>query len=90
MSRDSKQRASAGPGPGLAWAKRTQASPTSIHCCSNGPAAPRLAGLSYEYLAETMRRYADGERANNADMVNLMKAIPQAEREAMARYISSL
>jgi len=55
-----------------------------------GPAAPRLAGLSYEYLAETMRRYADGERANNADMVNLMKAIPQAEREAMARYISSL
>jgi cytochrome c553 len=55
-----------------------------------GPAAPRLAGLSYEYLAEAMRRYADGERTNNADMMNLMKAIPQAEREAMARYISSL
>ncbi len=53
-------------------------------------AAPRLAGQSYEYLVEAMRRFADGERANNADMTNLMKAISPAEREAMARFISGL
>lgn len=55
-----------------------------------GVAAPRLAGQSYEYLVESMRRFADGERANNADMTNLMKAISPDEREAMARFISGL
>jgi len=57
---------------------------------AGGVAAPRLAGQSYEYLVEAMRRFADGERANNADMTNLMKAISPAEREAMARFISGL
>jgi cytochrome c553 len=57
---------------------------------AGGVAAPRLAGQSYEYLVEAMRRFADGERANNADMSNLMKAISPAEREAMARFISGL
>jgi cytochrome c553 len=42
----------------------------------------------YEYLVEAMRRFADGERKNNADMANIMKAMSPAEREAMARYIS--
>jgi cytochrome c553 len=55
-----------------------------------GLAGPRLAGQSQEYLVEAMRRFADGERTNNADMMNLMKAIPPADREAIARYISSL
>jgi cytochrome c553 len=55
-----------------------------------GPAAPRLAGQSYAYLVESMRRYADGERANNADMMRIMQAVSPAEREAMARYISGL
>jgi cytochrome c553 len=55
-----------------------------------GLPAPRLAGQSYEYLVEAMRRYADGERTNNADMMNLMKSLTPADREAMARYISSL
>jgi cytochrome c553 len=53
-----------------------------------GLQAPRLAGQSYEYLVEAMRRYAEGERKNNADMMNIMQAISPAEREAMARYIS--
>jgi len=53
-------------------------------------AAPRLAGQSYEYLVEAMRRFVDGERTNNADMTNIMKAISPAEREAMARHISGL
>jgi cytochrome c553 len=55
-----------------------------------GPAAPRLAGQRYDYLVEAMRRFAEGERANSADMTNIMKAMAPAEREAMARYISGL
>jgi cytochrome c553 len=55
-----------------------------------GVAAPRLAGQSYEYLVEAMRRFADGERTNNADMKKLMEAFSPADREAMARYISGL
>jgi cytochrome c553 len=55
-----------------------------------GLPAPRLAGQSYEYLVESMRRYADGERTNNAEMKTIMQAISPAEREAIARYISSL
>jgi cytochrome c553 len=55
-----------------------------------GLAAPRLAGQSYEYLVETMRRYAEGERANSPEMKTIMAAISPAEREAIARYISGL
>ena len=55
-----------------------------------GLPAPRLAGQSYEYLVEAMRRYAEGERTNNAEMMNIMKALSSAEREAMARYIAGL
>jgi cytochrome c553 len=55
-----------------------------------GLAAPRLAGQSYEYLLEAMRRFAEHERTNNADMVKVMEAFSPAEREAMARYISGL
>jgi cytochrome c553 len=52
--------------------------------------APRLAGQRYEYLVEAMRRFADGERTNNAEMVTVMKAISPTDREAMARYLSGL
>ena len=55
-----------------------------------GVAAPRLAGQSYEYLVEAMRRYAEGERKNNADMMKIMQVISAADREAMARYLSGL
>jgi cytochrome c553 len=72
--------------------------PTTVAVCQachqqnfvGGVAAPRLAGQSYEYLVEAMRRFADGERTNNADMTNIMKAISPAEREAMARFITGL
>jgi cytochrome c553 len=57
---------------------------------AEGVTTPRLAGQTYEYLVEAMRRFADGERTNNADMVQIMKGIPAADREAMARYLSSL
>jgi cytochrome c553 len=56
----------------------------------SGPTAPRLAGQRYEYLVEAMRRYAEGERTNSAEMLTIMGALSPAEREAMARYISGL
>jgi cytochrome c553 len=55
-----------------------------------GLPAPRLAGQRYEYLVEAMRRFAEHERTNNADMMRIMEAMSPAEREAMARYISGL
>jgi cytochrome c553 len=57
---------------------------------AEGVTTPRLAGQTYEYLVESMRRFADGERTNNADMVQIMKGISPADREAMARYLSTL
>ena len=57
---------------------------------AEGMATPRLAGQSYEYLVEAMRRFADGERKNNATMMKMMAAIPPADRAAMARYLSGL
>jgi cytochrome c553 len=57
---------------------------------AGGLPAPRLAGQRYEYLVEAMRRFAEGERTNNADMTRIMEAISPAQREAMARYISGL
>jgi cytochrome c553 len=57
---------------------------------TGGLPAPRLAGQKYEYLVEAMRRYADGERTNNPEMMSMMKALSPAERETMARYISGL
>jgi cytochrome c553 len=55
-----------------------------------GLPAPRLAGQSYEYLVEAMRRFVDGDRTNNPDMVKIMQGISLAQRDAMARYISGL
>jgi cytochrome c553 len=55
-----------------------------------GLPAPRLAGQSYDYLVDAMRRFAEGERTNNGDMTKIMAAISPAERQAMARYISGL
>jgi cytochrome c553 len=55
-----------------------------------GPPAPRLAGLSYDYLVAAMRAFATTERTNNLDMPKFMQALPDSEREAMARYLSTL
>lgn len=51
---------------------------------------PRLAGLSYEYLAASMRAFANEERTNNEDMVKIMKMFTDSERDAMARYLAGL
>ena len=55
-----------------------------------GPPAPRLAGLSYEYLLAAMRSFAADIRTNNEDMPKLMQALTDSELDAMARYLSAL
>lgn len=57
---------------------------------NEGAPTPRLAGQSYDYLVSAMNRFANGERTNNADMVQIMKGLSPAQREAMAHYLSSL
>ncbi len=54
-----------------------------------GPPAPRLAGLSYEYLLAAMRNFAVGERTNNGDMPKFMQALTDSERDAIARYLAA-
>jgi cytochrome c553 len=55
-----------------------------------GAPAPRLAGLSYDYLIGAMRSFADGKRTNNLDMPGFMRALTDDQREAIAHYLSSL
>jgi cytochrome c553 len=55
-----------------------------------GPPAPRLAGLSYEYLLAEMRSFATDARTNNEDMPKFMQALTDGEIDAMARYLSAL
>jgi cytochrome c553 len=91
------------PGPARSAGAAAASPPSSVALCQvchqqnfsggltvAGQPAPRLAGQRYEYLVEAMRRFADGERTNNAEMVTIMKAVSPAEREAMARYMSGL
>ena len=55
-----------------------------------GMPAPRLAGLSYEYLVGEMREFASDERSNNLDMPKFVRALPEGQRDAIARYLSAL
>ena len=72
--------------------------PTGIAQCrpchqsnfEGGPPAPRLAGLSYEYLVTAMDSFAADKRTNNGDMPKFMRALTDSDRDAMARYLSAL
>jgi len=55
-----------------------------------GMPAPRLAGLSYEYLVTAMRSFAKEERTNNLDMPRFMQVLTERERNAIAHYVSAL
>ena len=77
--------ASASPPNGIA-----QCQPCHQPNFEGGPPAPRLAGLSYEYLVAAMRSFAADERTNNSDMPKFMQALTDSERDAMARYLSAL
>jgi cytochrome c553 len=84
--------------PGQHAAAATAALPDKIAQCQpchqpnfeGGPPAPRLSGLSYEYLIAAMRGFATDERTNNGDMPKLMQALTDSERDAMAHYLSAL
>jgi cytochrome c553 len=86
------------PWPPHAGAASTAAMPSNMAMCvpchqpkfEGGPSWPRLAGLSYEYLAASMRAFANEERTNNEDMVKIMKMFPDSDRDAMARYLAGL
>jgi cytochrome c553 len=54
------------------------------------PMAPRLAGLSYDYLIGAMNAFADGQRTNNDDMQKFMKGLSGSQREAIAHYLAAL
>jgi cytochrome c553 len=55
-----------------------------------GMPAPRLAGLSYEYLVAAMRAFATEKRTNNLDMPKFMQTLTERERSAIAHYLSAL
>jgi len=55
-----------------------------------GPPAPRLAGLSYEYLVASMRAFAREERTNNLDMPMFMRMLTERERNVIALYLSAM
>jgi cytochrome c553 len=86
------------PWPANTAAAASAAPPKGITMCTpchqqnfqGGISWPRLAGLSYEYLVASMRAFANEQRTNNTDMVQLMKLFTDSEREAMARYLAGL
>jgi len=82
--------ASTPPPPGIAACQTCHAPDFLGATQADGTATPRLAGQSYEYLVESMRRFAEGERKNNTIMTKMMAAMSPADRQAMARYLSGL
>ena len=83
-----ERRAGAKPAPSLKGIAQCQACHQPNF--QGGMPAPRLAGLSYEYLVSAMRAFAKEERANNLDMPGFMRALTDGERNAIARYVSAL
>jgi cytochrome c553 len=86
------------PWPTKSTAVTAVAAPDGLAVCrichqpnfEGGLPAPRLAGQSYEFLLAQMNAFADEERTNSADMIKLMKALTPAQRQTIARYLSSL
>jgi len=68
----------------------TQCQPCHQPNFEGGLPAPRLAGLSYEYLVESMHAFATDQRTNNGDMPKFMQMLTEPEREAIARYLSAM
>jgi cytochrome c553 len=86
------------PWPARRASAKAPAAPKAVAQCQachqpnfrGGMPAPRLAGLSYEYLAASMRAFATEERTNNLDMPKFMRMLSERERNAIARYVSAL
>jgi cytochrome c553 len=86
------------PWPARRAAAKPASPPKSVSQCQachqpnfqGGMPAPRLAGLSYEYLVASMRAFATDQRTNNLDMPGFMRMLSEKERSAIARYVSTL
>jgi len=86
------------PWPARRAAAKAPSAPKSIAQCQSchqpkfqgGMPAPRLAGLSYEYLVASMHAFATEQRTNNLDMPKFMQMLSEKERSAIARYVSAL
>ena len=86
------------PWPGEHAAAAPASAPKGIAQCQpchqvkfeGGMPAPRLAGLSYDYLVASMRAFATDERTNNLDMPKFMRALTDSERDAIALYLAAL
>jgi cytochrome c553 len=86
------------PWPARRAAAKPASPPKSVAQCQachqpnfqGGMPAPRLAGLSYEYLVASMRAFAADQRTNNLDMPKFMRMLSEKERSAIARYVSAL
>jgi cytochrome c553 len=86
------------PWPARRASAKAPAAPKAVAQCQachqpnfqGGMPAPRLAGLSYEYLVASMRAFANEQRTNNLDMPKFMQALSERERSAIARYVSAL
>ena len=84
--------------PAQAHANNPGEAPKSAEMCKachqpnfvGGLPAPRLAGLSADYLLTAMNSFADGKRTNNLDMPGFMKALSESDREAIAKYLAGL
>ena len=84
--------------PAKKAAAKPPAAPKAIAQCQachqqnfqGGMPAPRLAGLSREYLAAQMRAFAVEERTNNLDMPKFMQELSETDRNAIARDLSAL
>jgi cytochrome c553 len=81
---------SGGPAPGSPPNGIAMCQPCHQEHFDGGPPAPRLAGLSYEYIAAEMNAFADDKRTNNNDMPKIMKMFSASDREAMAHYLAGL
>jgi cytochrome c553 len=55
-----------------------------------GPPAPRLAGLSYEYLLAQMKAFKNGARSNNEDMPKILEPLSDSDIDALAKYLAAL
>jgi cytochrome c553 len=55
-----------------------------------GMPAPRIAGLSYDYLITAMNAFAADKRTNNLDMPKFMRMLTLHQRQDIARYLSQL
>ncbi len=54
---------------------------------SNGPAAPTIAGIDYDYMVEAMEEFKAGER-NATIMTRIAKGYTDAEIEAMSEFFA--